>query len=394
MKIIKNNKLLLKILSCIIAIFLWFAITYTEDPVISQSVMGINLTFEGEEALHNSGLVIVNKNQLPEISVVIRGNRSNVIASLGSIYAMADVSKIKSVGKNDVEVRYSYLSNGISLVKSRVNTVTLDVERLVSREIPVKLNVLNREKNINLAVEPISNDKTVTITGAESVIYKIAYAKADVDIENVTKLSTQECVYKLYDEEDNLILEDNIIKKSHNTISIENNVYNRKELPIKVVLDSKNRKDYGVLVKTIDKKTVQVGIKDNIQIEYLEAVVDLSNNEDKLTAKIVLPDGVYLPEEERVITLTGDIIQKQTHTMRIKIMAKNVPNGKKAIIDPEEKLILVKSIENPEEIKVEAFVDLKNMTSDEEEVKIDIISLNDIDTDENYTATVKLEAGE
>ena len=49
MNFIINNKIALKILSGLVAIVLWFAITYTEDPIISQSLGDISIEFEGEE---------------------------------------------------------------------------------------------------------------------------------------------------------------------------------------------------------------------------------------------------------------------------------------------------------------------------------------------------------
>ena len=84
MNIKKDNKLLLKILSALAAIVLWFAITYTEDPIISQYLSDINIVFDGEEELHSNGLIITNKDSLPTVSATIRGNRSSVISSISS----------------------------------------------------------------------------------------------------------------------------------------------------------------------------------------------------------------------------------------------------------------------------------------------------------------------
>ena len=51
MKINKNSKLFLKILSGVVGVVLWFAITYTEDPIISQSLGDIKIVFDGEKQL-------------------------------------------------------------------------------------------------------------------------------------------------------------------------------------------------------------------------------------------------------------------------------------------------------------------------------------------------------
>ena len=61
MKIIKDNKLLLKIFSALIAIVLWFAVTYTEDPSINQHLNRLDTVFYHEDVLSRRGLMIVNK---------------------------------------------------------------------------------------------------------------------------------------------------------------------------------------------------------------------------------------------------------------------------------------------------------------------------------------------
>ena len=94
MKNIKKSKLLLKILSAIIAVILWTAITYTEDPVITQTITGIGIEFSGVETLNGNGLAIINRNEIPTVSVVVRGKRNSVIEALDKVYAVADVSSI------------------------------------------------------------------------------------------------------------------------------------------------------------------------------------------------------------------------------------------------------------------------------------------------------------
>ena len=197
-KIFKDNRILLKILSGLIAIILWFAITYTEDPVISQALTDIPITFEGERELENSGLTVVNKSKLPDVTVIVRGTRSNVISALGSISASVDVSGITASGSSILPIKYSYPTNGITMVKSKLSDLEIQTEKLVTRNIPVRIEPENADKNPEFIVKSVCSVSSVKVRGAESAVYDISYGLAEVDVSGVTKTSSQDYTYSFY----------------------------------------------------------------------------------------------------------------------------------------------------------------------------------------------------
>ena len=151
-----------KILSAIIAVILWTAITYTEDPIITQTITGINISFAGEERLNENGLAIINRKELPTVSVVIRGKRNNVIDALDKIYAVADVSSIKSAGKNQLTLSYNYPTDKVALEKAKTKEIPVETEALISREIPVKIEAKNRNKSDDHIIKSHSETEFIT----------------------------------------------------------------------------------------------------------------------------------------------------------------------------------------------------------------------------------------
>lgn len=390
MRKLLQSKLLLKILSGVIAVFLWFAITYTEDPVITQTIPNVPIVFEGESTLNENGFAIVNKDELPTISVTIRGSRSNVIASLDSIYATADVSKISHSGENSLDITYSYLSSGISLIKTKTTQLDLEIEKLVSREIPVRIETKNEDNDFEKIVEPVLKNQTIKISGAESTVYKISYAKATVDLSAIQKSSSQEYKYNFYGENDNIIPMDNIVRTNRASVLVESIVYDKtKLLPVKIVLDEGRKNNYGFLVKSIEKQNVLVGIKDNIpNIDHLEAVITSDDSQDNYTAKLIVPDGIYVSDDAKKITVSGEILPKVNREVTVKIYAENVPKGKIATVIPSEKTISVKTIDG--DVKIKATVDAGNMQDNEEILDISFSSDTDADIIGEYNALVKL----
>ncbi len=195
MKLNRDSKLLLKILSAASAIILWFAITYTEDPVISHYLTDVNIVFEGEDTLHSNGIIVTNKDSMPDISAVIRGKRSNVISSIGSVSVVIDVSGITEAGTVEVPVEYSYPSSTVTLAKSKTKELTVKTEKIISRNIPVRIEMINEDKNTEYIVNATSSEQTVSVRGAESVVYKIANAKAVVVATTIVKRCSQDYFY-------------------------------------------------------------------------------------------------------------------------------------------------------------------------------------------------------
>lgn len=391
---IKNKKTLLKILSAFIAVILWFAITYTEDPVISQSVVGLNLNVKGESGLNSNGLAIVNKDSFPSINVVIRGSRSSVISALGEISAEIDVSGVKQAGENVVPVSYSYPSGKVILEKVKVREITIVTEGVVSRDIPVKIEVVNRDKNSDILVNSVCKTDTVSVTGAESDIYEIAYAKARVDVSKITNTSEQNCVYEFYNEKGDAISERNITYKSSETVLVENKVYKKVTLPIKVVLDGEKRKNYGFAVKNISSDSVDVGFDDGYSAEYIEAAISAQKEKNSYEATLIIPDGAYIPEENTKITVSGEIVTKELKEITVTITPENVPNGVTAELSQKEQTVSVKTAEDISKITVAATVDLSEMTEEEKLLPVTFKADGDVDIVGAYNVTVRLKQGE
>lgn len=394
MKNIKNSKTFLKILSALIAIALWFAITYTEDPVISQTVIGLPLTVKGESTLNAGGFAIVNKDSLPAINVVIRGSRSDVISALGEISAEIDVSSIKQEGETVVAVTYSYPSSRVILEKARVREISVKTEGVVTREIPVKTELINRDKNKETLVKTTCKTETVSVKGARSDVYEIAYAKVKVDASKITKTSETESPYEFYSEKDEVLTEENIIYKSRETVLLENAVYERVTLPVKVVLDSEKRENYGFLLKNISAESVDVGLEGGVSAEYIEAQIIPQKEKSSYEAVLVAPEGVYIPEENVKITVSGEIVPKETKEISVKVTAINVPSGNKVTVTPDEVAVKVKTAENASKINIKATVDVSQMAETEESLPLHFDTDGDADIIGTYSVTVKSEQGE
>lgn len=320
MKMIKDSKLLLKIFSGFIAVVLWFAVTYTEDPSINQHLGRLETNFYNEDQLAQRGLIVVDKDELPSLSVTIRGKRSKVISALERVSASIDVNGIKSVGEHEVDVEYNYPISDVSLSRYKYSSVKINVEKLVTKEVPIKLQVKANKKDNEHLIESKITD-TLTISGAQSMVSKISYATFVVDENDIDSNGKASYAYELYDSHGNNLREKNIYSKSHESIPVTHTIYNKTELPVKVVLPEDMQDDYTLKIDNQDVTNLTVGVLNNVDIDALEVVFENKDHETEdgtVSIRIQAPKGVYIPNPNQKVKIEYQILKKseQTHDGR------------------------------------------------------------------------------
>ena len=114
-----EQKILLQIISIIAAIVLWFAVVYSENPSTTRLITNINISFSGEKALEKNGLIFVNRDELPGITIEVRGKRSEVQSILNSVSAKVDLTDITEAGEYTRDVSYEIPNSSVMITKKR-----------------------------------------------------------------------------------------------------------------------------------------------------------------------------------------------------------------------------------------------------------------------------------
>lgn len=191
-----------------------------------------------------------------------------------------------------------------------------------------------------------------------------------------------------------LVSEENIVSKSRETVTVENTVYEKTELAVKVVLNAETRRDYGFLVKNTGKNTVVAGLDEGVELSFLEAVITPQKGKNTYEAELSVPEGVYVAEEDRTFSVTGEVLPKELREISVLVEAVNVPDGKIPVITPEEKTVTVKTAEPLSDVKIKATVDVGKMTGIEEILPVTPETDSDAEIIGTYSVMVKLETGE
>ncbi len=180
----------LKVLSVIIAVFVWIYIAIVMDPAIEVSVRDLPIQFVGQESLENRGLGIISESATG-VNIKIKGSRKKMgNYDMKTIIARADVSPVYEEGVHSVpvEVVIPFENQGIS--SQSLYAVDVKIEKIESKEFDVEVKTTGTLAEGYMSGDIKVDPKKITVSGPKSAVEKISkavvkldYSKADVDID-------------------------------------------------------------------------------------------------------------------------------------------------------------------------------------------------------------------
>ncbi len=203
---IASSRTVLIIISCLASIILWLYVESVENIDADRTISGIPLNYIGEaDILADRQLIVMNKDA-QTVDLTIYGKRRDVYAiNREDINVSVDLTDIRSTGTvdrvYDVSFGGSVNSQDIYILDKSPAYVTVEIDRMSSRQIEVR-----SESNITVAenymAEPLVFDPAqITVSGPEELISRIDHAHVVVERENLSRTVTSSLGYTLVDEE-------------------------------------------------------------------------------------------------------------------------------------------------------------------------------------------------
>ena len=321
-------------LSVFLAVIVWFMVTSIADPDITTTVSNLDVRFVGEMSLREKGFAVTGRNNVPQLSVVVTGKRSDLMNNMDNIYVQVDLSDIDSTGDYNLSGTISVPTTRIKVEKEKYGDIPLKIEPLVSKDIEVTVRQAGTIKN--KLVKSVVNNPMVTITGAESEMNKVAGAVATVDISELSEDNTEKVNYLLTDESGALIDENETLESTRSNVEVSNTVYEAKTLPVEPVLTAELDKEY--ILKTdktsVTPASVVVGVNGENTDDKVIAYIDKVNREgEESEYTLETPNGMYIPPENRKVKIRPEVVKKTVVQLELEVHAENVPEGCIAKID-------------------------------------------------------------
>ncbi len=302
MNFLKEHNVFLKILSLIIAIFLWSFVLLSENPIKTQTFSNQIVQEIGTEALEERGLMMVNTEQAKITLKVTGTSRDMANLTASDIIAQVDLSNIQEAG-------VYYIQPGITVQKTiesvsfQPRRLQITIENVITKEVPVKVTTMNTLGENQFIDDLSPSEESIEITGAESVVNTVDYALLTVDLENITKNKAQTCRVALYTAEDALVDSD-FVKPEVETLDVTVGLNQVKTVPLNINVVSSVTLSKDLVTVTIAPEQIRVYGKEDA-LSQLSSInlgsinlADVNADGEEHAFTIKLPDGVKLMEGE------------------------------------------------------------------------------------------------
>lgn len=339
----ENSKSLQKvkrvISSIVIAIIVWFLIVNVVNPRINVSISDVPVRFVGEGYLRERGFVVVEKDQIPEFSIKVRGTRTDLLAGMDRIRVEIDLSAVDKEGKFTVTPTVA-MPDYLSLEKQSFSGVELSIEHSYEKLVPVKVEQITetRRKNKDLLVKSEPEFDEVKVTGSREDVEVVKSVIATINIDDISE--TGKYIYGLepVDESGNPLPEGTSVFCSNSTVPVINTIYQRKTVPFKVQVADSIKTKYAFIFEDRDVSVsgIDIGVSNDGDVpEHVVLTIpenDYKTGNQEIKLEIKEQDKIYIPDVE--ITLNAKVEKLKEMSITVSPQLKNVPQGLSGEAEP------------------------------------------------------------
>lgn len=339
------NNLDLKILAVLFSIILWLIVVNIDDPVKTVQFSGVEVQILNGEELESQGKVYEILDGTGEITVTVKGRRS-IVEDIAkeNITAIADMKDLTTMDTLSIEVTSNKYANEIDDIKSDQENVRLSIEDLKKIQKVIEIEVAGEPDDGYILGALNSNLNQIYLEGPESLINKISYARAQIDVDGVKANVSSSVPIKLYDALGKEI-SDERITMNINTVSVNQEILMTKEVPIEYKIGGVPADGYALTgVIESDVETVLIAGRKSVldeinSIVVPESILNVEGLQSDLEVRIKLHD--YLPgnvifaeDNMNGFTKINVEVKKETFVTisfnKSDVKVENLPEGYKA----------------------------------------------------------------
>ena len=319
MKWIKENDIILRVSSLLLAVLLWAYAMSNDQSDVKQPFRDLPVQLEGVNILKEQDLVILSGAD-STVSVELMGKREQISTAMNDpltiIKRVVSVASITEPGTYELGIQADTVGlDGTSVVSKTPAAITLVVDRMSTTAVPVEVELTGALGSGLSLAECTPSPDAIIVRGPETVLRQIKKAKVSYDISSLTSALQTNVTYTLLDEAGNEVTNSYL---SADTPSTTLNFELRQEGAVTVtvkLLDSPYLKSYMVKADIEPESVILKG--DPEVIEGINQIVlpDIDLNEvvenktTEFTRLLLLPDGASLVKGQKpfaVVKLTLD----------------------------------------------------------------------------------------
>ena len=302
----KNS--VLKVISFLVALALWFYIIIIVDPPVTLSIDNVPIKYVSQDYLTGQNLAVESISD-EYVDVKISGSR-NKIADIdrNDILATVNLEGISGVGERNVAVNLSIpYESSITISKQTPSSVNVIVEKMTSETKRVVVNKIGQVADEYIYGTIIAEPSKVILKGSETLLSQISSVCVDLDFNGENEdIEIESSLYFTGKNgkkipKDDIIYQNIIVNTDY--VKIICPVKKVMEVPVELSIDSESKKNY-----VVSPKTVLIYSEDpDFDLESIEAIYTVPVNKgdlaEGLVVSLVLPENIKIKGNVQNVTL-------------------------------------------------------------------------------------------
>ncbi|MBR5537137.1 MAG: hypothetical protein IKU58_04495 [Clostridia bacterium] len=203
-KWVKDNDVLLKATSLLMALLLWAYVMSTNEKPAKEDIVGVPVLLQGVSDLTDKGLVIL-AGANNKVNVTVESTRGDVLNLLNDPSLLTGTAELYHITEpGEYELTYlvdpsRYKSDGVSIVDKKPQKLTVVIDRMSTTSVPVTIK-LQGEPGDSLKVdEYTASPDAIVVRGPETILRQIKTAEVVYDVTGLTASLQTNVTYRLLD---------------------------------------------------------------------------------------------------------------------------------------------------------------------------------------------------
>ncbi|MBA5851645.1 hypothetical protein H2684_10060 [Clostridium sp. cel8] len=381
---ISKDQILIRILCIIVSFILWLYIYNVKNPIKERKIV-VPVNIVNKSALAKSNLVQIDGED-SEVTLDIKGNVSEIYSIKSEDFSLeCDIgSYVLKKGDNNVPVEIKKQPKDISIVNSENLWVSVKLDSIVKKTLPIELFLEGETKEGLNAVNSTISVKQAEVSGASKYISNVNKIAARYNIENINKSGSVNVALQAEDSSGEVIKNVTISPKY-----VWVNIQLGKVKSVPVSIKTTGTVKEGTKVESISCLPDKVTISGNKEIiSSINSIdtetVDLSkvSGDENVRAKLSLPIGVNLVDNNKYVNLKIDLTESDSDekiskkNLEFKIKTKNLSKDYEAQLEEDTASIVVSGessiIDSLKEDDIECYVDLSSVSEGEKDFNVNV----------------------
>ena len=309
-----KNDIKLKILSVLLAIFMWTFVINSTNPTVNKTYRNIPVVIKNQDNLEKSGYTIVGNDESLTTNIKLKGTREKLVGlKTSNIYAYIDIADVKE-GIQSVEIVVD-TPTGVTVDELEPEEINLNIQKVIEKTLPVNLIISDKIKDGRIVEVNELSPEDIKVKGPASYINKIDRAEVRIEDMDLLDGKIHSLPVAILDRSGNKISGLDI---SNDDINVSFLVYETKKVPVNLNTTGEPAQGFEESSREVSPNKVVIKgpesiIRDIEQINTKPININNLKSSSYGDVRLDLPEYVEVYNGENLVNYRIDVQKKSTN---------------------------------------------------------------------------------